>query len=83
MKKQKKLKVGDYLFRFIGDASPSRNKLNDRYYVAKYLIMDIVSNPPARILIIQRIQDNTDIVKSVTRWWYSELAGDYEIQEIS
>ena len=82
MKKQKKLKVGDYLFRFIGDASPSRNKSNDRYFIAKYIIVDIVYNPPTRTLIIRRILDD-EIDKSVTRWWYSELAKDYEIQEVS
>ena len=81
--KNRKLKIGDYLFWFIGDASPGRNKSNDRYSVAKYRIVDIIDNPPARTLIIQRIPNNADIDKSATRWWYSEIAKDYHIQEIS
>lgn len=80
--KNRKLKIGDYLFWFIGDASPGRNKSNDRYFVAKCRIVGIIDNPPAQTLIIQRITNNADIDKSAMRWWYSELAKDYEIQEV-
>ena len=81
--KNRKPKVGDYLFWFVGDASPKRYKPNDKYFVDKYLIKDIVYNPPAQTLIIQHITNNADIDKSSMRWWYSKLAKDYEIQEVS
>ncbi len=78
MKKQKNLKVGDYLFRYIGDASPIRYKPNDVLFVNKYQIIDIKES---RTLMIKQIPSDTEINKSVTRWWYSELDRDYEIQE--
>ncbi|WP_143000503.1 hypothetical protein [Ruminococcus sp. YE282] len=79
------IKIGDYLFWFTGDSSSKRYKQDDRYYISKYQIMNIISNPTdfekLYTLTVKRI-NNDEVIRSIPRHWYADIAKDYAIQKL-
>lgn len=74
------VKVGDYIFQFVGDSEPKKIRYGDKFFVAKYLIADIMDSTDnaKKTIQIKRIGANT-ISKSANRFWLGDLINDYKI----
>lgn len=79
-KKFCKIKLGDYIFQYVGDISPKRNIYNDKYFITKYQVLDIYCTKPYTVTVKQIADD--DISNSTTRHWYSDIVGNYCINVI-
>ena len=78
------VKVGDYIFQFVGDSEPKKIRYGDKFFVAKYLIADIMDSTDnaKKTIQIKRIGANT-IPKSANRFWFGDLINDYEIERMN
>ena len=71
------VKVGDYIFQFVGDSEPKKIRYGDKFFVAKYLIADIIDSTDnaKKTIQIKRIGANT-IPKSANYYFLLDLKDD-------
>lgn len=82
--KKIKVKIGDYIFQFVGDAMPKKYRENDKIFICKYIVTDIMDSVSGKKKIIQIKNDcNITIPANVNHFWFGDLINDYEIERMN